>query len=247
MRVLVTGGNGDLGRRLVPRLERGGHEVLIGTRNPRADDHIRFELPSGPESGALEGVDVVVHLASDSFHPDDDVEGSLRLWQAGREAGIAHAIYMSIVGIDEHPFPYYRAKRQVEQQLEESGLPYSILRATQFHSLIPRLVDEVGARFRVVPVPAGIRVQPIDADVVAERLARLVEEGPSGRVADMAGPEVLPLDEMVRGYVRARDRRWPRIRLPMGGRSVAGFRRGLHLAPHAELAGGTYREYLEEA
>ncbi|MFP3913456.1 MAG: SDR family oxidoreductase [Actinomycetota bacterium] len=247
MLLLVTGGRGDLGRRVVPRLREAGHEALIGTRAPTDGDHVRFDLAAPPSAAQLGGVDVIVHLASDPRHPRQEVEGSAGLWQAAREAGVAHAVYISIVGIDDHPFPYYQAKREVERRLEHSGVPYSILRTTQFHSFIPRLVDEIGGRLRMVPVPGRIPVRPVDADVVADRLAELVEAGPSGRVADMAGPEVLSLDEMVLDYLQARNRRWLRIRLPLGGKSVDGFRRGLHLGTDPLVAGGTYRQYLERA
>lgn len=246
MRVLVTGGKGDLGHRLVPLLREAGHEVLVGTRRPRTENEVYYALDADAGPEILADVDVLVHLASDAFHPDDDVEGAARLWQAARKAAVSHTIYISIVGIDEHPFRYYQAKRKAEQALIDSGLPHSILRTTQFHSFIPRLVDEFGARLRVVPVPGGVRVQPIDPEVVARRLAELVDQGPSGRVQDMTGPEVLSLDEIVDEYRRAKHRRWPRLRLPLGGKAVTGFRRGLHLAgADAEVAGRTYREYLE--
>lgn len=246
MRVLVTGGKGDLGHRLVPLLRKAGHDVLVGTREPRNEHEVYYALDADLDPELLADADVLVHLASDAFHPDDDVEGATRLWQAARKAGISHAVYISIVGIDEHPFRYYQAKRKAEQALIDSGLPHTILRTTQFHSFIPRLVDEFGARLRVVPVPGGVRAQPIDPDVVARRMADLVDQGPSGRVQDMAGPEVLSLDEIVNEYRRAKDRRWPRFRLPLGGKTVAGFRQGLHLADaDAEVAGRTYREYLE--
>lgn len=246
MRVLVTGGKGDLGHRLVPLLRQAGHEVLVGTRRPRNHDEVYYALDADPDPDLLADVDVLVHLASDAFHPDDDAEGAARLWQAGRQAGISHAIFISIVGIDEHPFRYYQAKRKAEQVLADSGLPHSILRTTQFHSFIPRLVDEFGARLRVVPVPGRVAAQPIDPDVVARRLAELVDQGPSGRLQDLAGPEVLSLDEIVDEYRREKGRRWPRLRLPLAGKTVAGFRQGLHLADaDAEVAGCTYREYLE--
>ncbi|HEX2154513.1 MAG TPA: NAD(P)H-binding protein [Acidimicrobiia bacterium] len=136
MRVLVTGGNGGLGHRVVLRLDKAGHDVLVGTRTPRAANHFHHDLDDG-RAPALDGIDVVVHLATSPLVPSRDIEGSATLWEAAKEAGVGHVIYVSIVGIDDHPSAYYRAKRAVEAQLEASGLPYTILRATQFHSLIP--------------------------------------------------------------------------------------------------------------
>lgn len=241
MRVLVTGGTGDLGSRLVPRLEKAGHDVVVGTREPRSAHQMHYELGSVPD---LSGFDAVVHLATDSLHPAVDVSGSPALWEAARRAGVSHVVYMSIVGIDDHAYRYYRAKRTVEEQLEESGLPYTILRATQFHGLVPTFVDELVRRIGFVPVPAGIGVQPIDADVVADRLVEIIEAGPSGRVADLAGPEVLRLDDMVAAYTEATGRRRPRIRVPAWGRAIESFRRGVHLAPGIDSGGPTYAEFL---
>lgn len=243
MRVLVTGATGDLGHRVVARLEKAGHEVLVGTRSPRTDNQFHYDLDD-EEPPRLDGVDVVVHLASSSVDPSRDVGGSARLWEAARDTGVGHVIYVSIVGIDDHPYPYYRVKREVERQLETSDLPYTILRATQFHGLVPRYVEALAKRYGFVPLPAGIEVQPIDADVVADRIVELVQEGPSGRAADLGGPEVLSLDDMVADYMRARGDRRLRVRLPAWGDSVAAFRRGDHLAPHAVGGGATYADYL---
>lgn len=246
MRVLVTGGSGDLGRRLVPLLEKAGHTVLVGTRHPTEANHVHYDLSADPAPEILEGVDVLVHLATDGVHPDHDVTGSARLWKAVARSGVAHVVFTSIVGIDDHPFPYYRAKKVVEEQLEESGLPYTILRATQFHTLIPRFVDELGRRLGMVPVPGGLRFQPIDTGVVAERLVQLVEAGPSGRVPDLGGPEILDLDDMVGDYLRATGHRWIKFRGPYRGKILAAFRGGQHLAPEAAVGGRTYGEFLRE-
>lgn len=241
MRVLVTGGTGDLGSRLVPRLEKAGHDVVVGTRRPSLRSHMKYTLDSTPD---LRGFDVVVHLASDPLHPQVDVEGSAALWKAAREAGVGHVVFMSIVGIDEHPYPYYRAKRAIEEQLEGSDLPYTILRATQFHGLIPTFVNELSRRLGFVPVPKGISIQPIDADVVADRLAEIVDAGPSGRVGDLAGPEVLRLEDMARDYMRAAGVRRLRVRMPIWGPIAEAFRHGLQLAPGVDSGGETYADYL---
>lgn len=250
MRVLVTGGTGDLGHRVVLRLDKAGHDVLVGTRTPRAANHFHHDLDDG-RAPALDGIDAVVHLATSPLVPSRDIEGSARLWEAAKEAGVGHVIYVSIVGIDDHPSVYYRAKRAVEAQLEESGLRYTILRATQFHSLIPhfhglvpRFTEELGRRFGFVPVPTGVEFQPIDPDVVADRVVELVEDGPAGRVDDLGGPEVLAFDDMVAAYMRARGDRRLLLRVPAWGDVVSAYRRGDHLAPHAVGGGATYAEFL---
>lgn len=246
MRILVTGGRGDLGRRVVDRLRAGGHTVLVGTRTPRHHGEVHFDLDSDVSRESLSGVEVVVHLASDPRSALADKEGSARLWAAAEKAGVGHLVYVSIVGIDHHPFPYYQRKLAVEQQLESSGLPYTILRATQFHGLVPRFVEEAIRRVGFVPIPGGVPLQPVDADVVAERVVELVEAGPSGRAPDLGGPEVLEVADMVRSYLKAAGRRVIRFRAPFWGRAVAAFRRGDQLAPHSTGGGRTYGQYLEE-
>lgn len=244
MKVLVTGGNGDLGRRVVARLRAAGDDVLVGTRSPRLAGEVTYDLAGGLDPELLAGVDVLVHLATDALQLQTEVDGSARLWKAAKGAATPHVIYVSIVGVDRHPFPYYRAKRAVERQLEEGDLPYTIQRATQFHGLIPRFVDEAIRRFGFVPIPGRISVQPIDADVVAARIVELTRGAPAGRVPDLGGPEVLPLSGMVRDYLRATGRRVLRFRAPFWGEAVAAFRRGEHLAPEAVTPGPTYADYL---
>lgn len=241
MRVLVTGGKGGLGREVVEQLRNGGHHVLVGTRTPEEEDDMVFTL-SG-DIPDLRGVDTVVHLASQPRDADLEVEGSEALFGAAAVAGVGHVLFMSIVGIDDHPFPYYRAKLGVEEALVASDVPWTILRSTQFHGFVPRIVDGV-ARIGFVPLPSGIGVQPIDRAVVADRIVELVESGPSGRVPDMGGPETLDLIAMARRYLRARGRRVPVVPIPMGGKIVAAFRQGLHHTPNRDHRGRTYGEYL---
>lgn len=246
MRVFVTGGTGDLGHRLVERLQEAGQDVLVGTRSPAHGNQVRYDLVSGPEEGSLDDVDVLVHLASNPLAPDDDVEGAESLWEAACDAGVGHVVYVSIVGIDRHPYPYYRAKLEVEKSLEASGLPYTILRTTPFHGLIPRFADEISRRIGFLPMPGGLRFQPVDPELVADRLVDLIQGPPAGRVPDLAGPEILPADEMVDQYLERTGKRVLRIRLPFWGKSIAGFRRGEHLAPGVDSGGRPYVAYLAE-
>jgi uncharacterized protein YbjT (DUF2867 family) len=237
MRVLVTGGKGGLGRGVVRRLRARGHDVVVGTRTPSGDDEVAFDLADTVPD--LSGVDTVVHLASQVGDASKEVNGSKALFDEARDAGVSHVVFMSIVGIDTHPFAYYRAKVGVEQALVESGVGWSILRSTQFHDFIPKLTDAM-SRFGVALLPSGVGFQPVDRDVVAERVVELVEAGPAGRVADVGGPEVLDAREMARSYLRATGRRTPVLPMPIGGRTVEGFRRGVHHSPNRDRHRRTY-------
>src|SRR5262245_5581061 len=153
MRVLVTGGTGRLGRALIPLLSTTGHSVTILSRVQRAGPGLHVSCAVGDlitGAGLREAVveiDCIVHLASDSRNARAvDVEGTRRLVDHARAAGVKHLVYVSIVGVDRIPFAYYQCKLEAERIVVDSGVPYSILRATQFHSFVAFLLSEA-ARF----------------------------------------------------------------------------------------------------
>jgi uncharacterized protein YbjT (DUF2867 family) len=104
---------------------------------------------------------VIVHCASDSRHPETDLAAARNLIDAATRAGGPHLVNISIVGIDRMTYGYYRAKLAVEQLVVESGLPWSNLRATQFHTLIGYGARNL-AKLPIVPVPARTSLQPVD-------------------------------------------------------------------------------------
>ncbi len=237
MRVLITGGSSELGVRLSRLLVERGHEVTVASRSARPMRDVaavEMDLASGLGVESVAGHDTVVHLASDPFGAQRvDIEGTQRLVDAAAEAGVDHLLAISIVGIDDHPYPYYRAKAKMEQIVQKGDVPWTILRATQFHSLIPRFIDMLPA-VGFVPVPRGVHLQPIDVSVVAKRLAELVEAGPSGRVADLGGPEVVPLRQMVRDVLRAKRLRRSIVPLPLPRRLSTALRDGRMLTTPTE-------------
>lgn len=225
MRVLVTGGTGDLGHRVVDRLRARRHEVTIGTRRPDGHDMVAFDLDRIADLGPFE---TVVHLASDPTTPTRDTDCMRRLVAAATEAGLAHLVFISIVGIDDHPLAYYRAKVEQERILSAGSVPWSILRATQFHSFLPR-IGEMLRRGPLTLVPRGYRVQAVDADVVADRLTEIVEAGPSGRVADIGGPQVVGVADALRDLATRAGRTERIVTIPVPGRLGRAFREGWNL------------------
>ena len=139
--ILVTGSTGTLGRALAPQLTAAGHEVRAFSRRPRPPSTPAQAWATGDlraNTGldeALAGIDVIVHCASAQR---GDQAAAQNLIAAARRAGAPHLVYISIVGVDQVPVGYYRAKLAVERLIEDSGLPWTILRATQFHDLILR-------------------------------------------------------------------------------------------------------------
>ena len=243
--ILVTGSTGTLGRALVPQLTAAGHEVRAFSRRPRPSSTPPQAWATGDlraNTGldeALAGIDVVVHCASAQR---GDQAAARNLIAAARRAGAPHLVYISIVGVDRVPVGYYRAKLAVERLIEDSGLPWTILRATQFHELILRGC-ELLARLPVLLVPAS-SFQPVSAGEVATRLAFLAGQPPAGRVPDMGGPQVRTSRDLAGRYLRASGRRRRVLPVWLPGRAFAGLRRGGLLAPGHATGTVTFDEFL---
>ncbi|MEV7547065.1 NAD(P)H-binding protein [Streptomyces sp. NPDC089915] len=240
--ILVTGGTGNLGALVVRTLREQGREVRALSRSS-AEYPVDLRDGAGLDA-AMAGVRVVVHCASSPRGGDEVAAG--HLIEAARRAGtVTNLVYISIVGVDVVPFGYYRTKLRVERMLEGSGLGVTILRTTQFHTLVAQVA---GAAARlplpVVPLPRGVRVQPIAVEEVADRLVELAVPEAAGRVADMGGPEVRTLEEWGRAYLAAVGSRRRVVGVPMAGRAYAGFRRGGILAPDRAVGRVTFGEFL---
>jgi uncharacterized protein YbjT (DUF2867 family) len=225
--VLVTGGTGTLGRALVARLDQP--RVLSRRAGPgRTVGDLR--RGTGLDA-AVEGASVIVHCAT---APRGDASATGRLVEAARRAGRPHLVYVSIVGTDRIPLPYYREKLRAERLVSGSGLPWTILRATQFHDLLVSLFAAT-ARVGVVPALTGTAFQPIDVTDVAARLAAIVDGPPQGLAAPLGGPEVRPMADLARAWLAATGRRRPVVPLRLPGAIAGGFRAGANLTPaHAE-------------
>ncbi len=145
------------------------------------------------------------------------------LIEAARRKGVGHLIYISIVGIDDIPLPYYKTKLRVEQALESSGVGHTILRATQFHELI----EKTFSAQRFLPflwALRDVRFQPIDTRDVATRLVALIDSEPAGRVSDIGGPSIHSHPELGQMYLSAHNsvRRVARFTCPVASSPVTG-------------------------
>ena len=173
------------------------------------------------------------------------MDGTRRLVQAARRAGDPHLVYVSIVGVDRIPLTYYRAKVDSERDVALSGLPWTTLRATQFHEFTADLLARL-TRLPVVPAPHGWRFQPVDVREVADRLVAAADVGPAGRLPDVGGPEVLTVADLAQAYLTATGRRRPVVPLPVPGRFSAAFRAGGNLSPDGRAAGQTFAAFRAE-
>ena len=238
--ILVTGGTGTLGRLVTERLRADGHEVRVLSRHARP---YAVDLREGGPGldRALAGVETVVHCASSPRGGDE--QAADHLIAAARRAGVGHLVYISIVGVDRVPLGYYQSKWAVERRIEESGLGWTVLRATQFHDLVVSLFEKL-AKPPVMVVPAGVSDQPVEVGEVADRLVESALAAPAGRLPDMGGPEVRTLDSLARAYLRTTGRRRPVVRVPLFGGTYRAFREGGHLAPDRAVGKAAFEEHL---
>ena len=247
--MLVTGGTGRLGRAVVELLVAAGRPVRVTSRHPAAParegvEHVRADLRSGEGvDAAVAGVGVVVHCATTNRRGDLAIAENLV--DACRRAGGPHVVDISIVGVDRIPVGYYRAKLEVEGLLAGSGLPWTVLRTTQFHELVVRLLV-LQRRLPVLVVP-GVRVQPVAAREVAARLVELAGGAPAGRVPDMGGPQVLDARELAADHERARGGRRRVVAVPPAGAAGRAYRAGANLVAGPATGRVTFAEHLRAA
>ncbi len=214
MRIAVAGGTGLVGRLVVDAARGRGHEVVVLARSEGVD------LTTGAGLvDRLAGVEVVIdttnHVSQKRAESEAFFGGVTRhLLAAESEAGVGHHVALSIVGIDDVDTGYYAGKRLQERTLAEGAVPWSVLRATQFHEFAQQALGF--ARLGPFSLVPRMLSQPVAASEVAEALVDLAESGPAGRVPDLAGPEKLQIVDLARQVSRARGlgRRVVPVRLP---------------------------------
>jgi uncharacterized protein YbjT (DUF2867 family) len=218
MRVAVAGGTGLIGRHVVALLEQAGNEPVVLARSRGVD----ITTGSGLD-GALAGAQVVIDVSNvATLSKRRSVRfftaGTERLIEAGARAGVRHHLALSIVGIDRVGFGYYAGKLSQEDLIRRGGLPWTVLRATQFHEFAEQLLARSPGPLAVVP---RMRVQPVAAREVAHRLVELALGPAIGLAPEMAGPQVHELVELVRQVVHARGQRRLVVPLPIPGGDAA--------------------------
>jgi uncharacterized protein YbjT (DUF2867 family) len=254
--ILVTGGTGTLGRHVVPRLRDAGCDVRVLSRHSHSPgdgvESMTGDLATGEGiQAAVAGAGTVVHLAGSAKGDQDKARNLVR---AASRAGVRHLVYISVVGADRIPivsgidramFGYFGSKLAAERVVADSGLPWTTLRATQFHDLLLRVAEQL-AKLPVIPVPAGFRFQPVDPGEVAAQLVELTLGTPAGLVPDMAGPRVYGVADLVRGYLRARHKHRPILPVRLPGKAARAFRAGANLAPDRAVGRRSWEDFLAE-
>jgi uncharacterized protein YbjT (DUF2867 family) len=265
MRVLVTGGTGKVGSRVVDVLEKRGVVPRVLSRRPRAPELPQLrewataDLVRDDLGAALREVDAVVHLASEKGQGEADVVATERLLHAARAAQVRHVVAISIVGCDRIPLPFYASKLAIEAAVRVAGVPWTVVRVAQFHSFVERLVAAAATLPIPAPVFADLRFQPVDEGEVADRFAEIAVGPPLGDAPEIAGPQLLTLGEFAATWLSVHGRavtvapvlvnslvveRVPRPEQWVSG-VLAGYRDGLNTPRAAATVGRvTFEQWL---
>ncbi|GAA1744048.1 SDR family oxidoreductase [Aeromicrobium alkaliterrae] len=243
MKIAVAGGTGVVGSHVVEVAREAGHEVVVLSRSTGTD------LTTGEGlATALAGVEVVVDVTSvftlDAGESRDFFGPVTRhLLEAELEAGVTHHLALSIVGIDQAPHGYYAGKVLQEELIAAGQVPWTVLRATQFHEFASQVHG--GTTVGPIVVVPRMRSETVAARDVAERIVELVEAGPGGRVADLGGPAVDWMGSLSRAWARATGDRRPVVAVPLPGRLGRAMRDGtLVSGPGADHGTTTFQEWL---
>ena len=202
MKIIVIGGTGLIGSQVVAMLADHGHEAVAASPSSGVDT-----LTGAGMAEAFAGADVVVDVTNSPSFADDDVmhfftTSTANMLAAEKTAGVTHHVALSIVGAARLPQSgYLRAKVAQEKLIEESGLPYSIVEATQFFEFVNRIADSATVD-GVVTLPHGL-FQPIAAVDVATVVARVAAHEPLNARLEIGGPQEFPMDDLIREVLAA--------------------------------------------
>ena len=193
-----------------------------------------------------------MHLAGSAKGDEDKTRNLVRA--ASSQTRLPHLVYISVVGAERIPiasrvdramFGYFASKWAAEKVVKDSGLPWTTLRATQFHEGMLTVARQM-VKLPVIPVPVGFCFQPVEADEVAARLVELTLGEPSGLVPDMGGPRVYGAAELLHGYLRATKQRRLIVPVWLPGKAARAFRSGANLAPEQAVGHRSWEEFLAD-
>jgi uncharacterized protein YbjT (DUF2867 family) len=204
MKIVVIGGNGRVGSKIVEKLGEHGHDAVPADLSTGVNT-----LTGEGLAEALDGADVVVDVSNSPSFDDAAVleffqTSTRNLLAAEKAAGVGHHVAMSVVGSDRLPDSgYLRAKVAQEELIKASSIPYSIVRSTQFFEFVKSIAD-AATDGDTVRVPSA-RIQPIAADDVAGAVGRIAVGTPAGGIVEVGGPEPFRFDELIRIGLEARN------------------------------------------
>ena len=243
MRIAITGGTGTLGSLVAAELAGRGNDVRVLSRSA---PEYRVDLTTGAGlARALEGCDVVIDASNNSSRHAAEilVEGSRRLLAAEHTAGVSHHVCISIVGCEQVPMSYFRVKAEQERVTEQGAVPWSMVRATQFHELALATLT-AAARWGMLPVPRA-RLQTVACAEVARVVADVAEGTPQKERVEVAGPEVADTRDLARAWRSVTGRRVALIPVPVPGKLGRALRAGVLTTDRPDVRGTvTFTDWL---
>ena len=215
------------------------------------DDAVTGDLTTGAGlEKAMVGMDAIIHAGSATTQPTrlraTDVVGTRRLLEMAREARVRHVVYVSIVGMEGIAYPYYKYKLETEAIVAENILPWTILRATQFHTLMETFLSGFSVMPFLEAVPFKWQFQPVAPAEVAARLVEIVKGEPAGRLPDFGGPEVRDFKSIARSWLDARKMHRRLVNLPVPLKFSRQFADGRLLTPDHTDGKITFEQYLKD-
>lgn len=250
--ILVTGGAGTLGRQVVLQLAYQGIDVAILSRRQHIDVPSGAKVYAGDLTRAdtirntIENASVIIHCASHPRDPAVDLEGTKNILQSIHRASFQHFLYVSIAGVDKSSYPYYQTKYEVEKMVQVSGVPWSVLRATQFHDLVlHRMIEPFDLRDGSIRVPQGMRFQSVDVRDVANKIQQIAMGESLRSTITFGGPQTLTIEEMVRAYLDILGRHDKVEAVDATGELYDVFRSGVNTGVEWEAGKITWREFLQ--
>jgi len=246
--ILITGGTGILGKSLCSLFEQRSIPFTTSTHKQALKNNMvimNIETGEGIKE-AVSGKKIILHLASDKKHPDNDVSGTQKLINEIKHQGLnLHFIYISIVGIEKLPMTYFKQKLQTEELIKKSGISWSILRATQFHNYVDQILKQL-LKLPIGILPKKVPIQPIDVLPVAEKLLEISFQEPTYRTDNIGGKEILSLETLSQSWMAIQNIKKPLLNLPLWGSTGNNLINGALTCSQKTNEGRNWQQWLNE-
>lgn len=243
--ILITGGTGNLGKVLSNVLREKGFLFAVASRSNKGNSPQKVVMDLLENKGvaeAVKGRDIIFHLATDL--KKDTVLTQNLLNGIGENKNI-HLIYISIVGIDKTPFNYYQQKLESENKIKASGIPYTILRATQFHDFIDQIFSTL-LKYKIGVLPKRVMVQPIDIETVAKSLYEISLHSPENKTFEIGGLQSFSFDEVAKEWMNTSGKKRWIINLPLFRKLAKSFFGGVLLTNKIEASALSWKNWLQK-
>lgn len=251
--ILLTGGTGTLGREIIKQLLSKNYVVSVISSNNKPDlpeqiKVIHADLTKKESIPAdIKNATVIIHSASNPANAQSvDLEGTRNLLAAIDKGHTKHFIYVSIAGVDKSSYPYYQVKREVEKMIQASAIPFTILRATQFHDFVlHRMIRPFDSGpGSVLKIPKGLQFQSIDKKEVVYKILDLIADDALCEIVTIGGPKVQTLEEMAQIYLDVLDRKDNIEAEKMESERLAMLSSGINLCPDHTYGGISWRQFI---